>query len=164
MNDIEKVYKKHFTDVYYFLLSITKNKSIAEEITSETFFKVLKSKDKIKNEESIKSYLFTVSKNLYLDYLKKENKTLEYENIENIDFLSEFSAEEYFLKNEEEKTLYRAIEKLSEPQRSIVYYRAFENLSFSEIGKIYDKSQNWACVNYHRGKNKLKDLLEDYYD
>lgn len=39
----DEIYVKYFNDVYRFLLRLSGNKDIAEEITSETFFKAMKS-------------------------------------------------------------------------------------------------------------------------
>jgi len=40
-------------------------------------------------------------------------------------------------------------------------WRVFAELSFKQIGQIFHKSENWACVTYHRAKNKLKKQMEE---
>lgn len=163
MISIEKIYNLYFKDVYYFILSLSKNDDIAKDITSETFFKVLKSKDKIKNHSSIKSYIFSVAKNSFLDYLRK-NK-IEFLDIDDIVvLLDNNNPEEMYLKNEENREIYIALSKLDDLERDIVKFRIYENLSYKEIGIIYGKSENWACVKFYRAKNKLKIFLGDYYE
>lgn len=37
----------------------------------------------------------------------------------------------------------------------MLYLRLIGNLSFREIGEIMEQSENWARVNFYRGKNKI---------
>ena len=49
--------------------------------------------------------------------------------------------------------------KLKEPYKQVVILRAFNELSFKEIGEILSESENWARVTFHRGKQKLQTIL-----
>ena len=60
--DIEKIYNLYFDDIYKFMLSFTKNKEIAQDITSETFLKVINNPSKFENISNLKSYLFIIAK------------------------------------------------------------------------------------------------------
>lgn len=159
--DIEKIYRIYFDDLYKFLLSLTKNKEIAQDITSECFLKAMANLDAIKKEKSIKSYLFTIGKNTYIDYYKKNKMLINTDDINKFD-LSSPSFEEDLISGEEEKFLKDSIEKLEEPYKSIIKLR-IENLSFKNIGKIYGKTDNWACVCFYRAKEKLRKILEEDY-
>lgn len=156
MIDFEKIYRTYFNDVYYFILSISKNKEIAEDITSETFFKALKNIDNFRGDSSIKTYLFQIAKNTYFSYLKKDNRDI---NLENFEILIEESinAEDEVIKKEEKSDLNNLVNSLKEPHRSIVKFRVWEEMSFKDIGNIYGKSENWACVTFHRAKKTLKE-------
>ena len=159
--DIEKIYRIYFEDVYRFLLSLCENKDIAQDITSETFLKVINNSKKIENSTNIKAYIFTIAKNTYINYYKKNKLMVATDDIEKFD-LGIDSFEDSLLENESIKTLKAAIDKLDDPYRTITKLR-INNLSFKEIGKIYGKTSNWACVCYYRAKEKLKDILEDDY-
>ena len=52
--------------------------------------------------------------------------------------------------------LLRLVHELPEPQREVVYLRAFGSLSFREIGDIMGKTETWARVTFYRSKEKLK--------
>ena len=55
--EFEEIYSLYFNDVYLFILALSKNPDIAEEITQETFFKALKNINKFKGDCSIKTWL-----------------------------------------------------------------------------------------------------------
>src|SRR5699024_1879100 len=121
----------------------------------------------MKNIESIedskvKSYLFQVGKNTYYNYYNKNKKILLTDKIEDFDKNLE-SFEKDLLKRERLTSLDLAINKLENPYKDVVKIR-LNDLSFKEIGEIYKKNQNWACVVYHRAKEKLRIELEENYE
>lgn len=156
--DIEKIYRIYFDDLYRFLLYLCKNKEVAQDICSESFIKAMKNIEKI-DDDKVKSYLFQIGKNTYYNYYKKSKMILLTENIEDFDLALE-SFEKNILEKENLTDLEKAIEKLENPYKDIVRLR-LNDLSFEEIGEIYHKNQNWACVVFHRAKEKLKIILEE---
>lgn len=143
------------------MLSLSKNKDVAQDITSETFLKVINNSKKIENTRNIKAYIFTIAKNTYINYYNKNKLMIATDDIEKFD-LGIDSFEESFIEDDKLKILRNAIDILDEPYKSITKLR-LNDLSFKEIGKIYGKASNWACVCYYRAKEKLKDILEDVY-
>ena len=67
----EDVYKKYFPSVYRYLLSLTKNSSLAEELTEETFYKALKNINKYNPNYPMFSWLCTIAKNTYYTIYQK---------------------------------------------------------------------------------------------
>jgi RNA polymerase sigma-70 factor (ECF subfamily) len=49
---------------------------------------------------------------------------------------------------------------LDEPYREVFTLRTLGQLSFRDIGELFDKSENWACVVYYRARAKLKEKME----
>lgn len=156
--DIEKIYRIYFDDLYKFLLYLCKNKEVAQDICSEVFIRAMKNIENIEDSK-VKSYLFQVGKNTYYNYYKRNKKILLTDSIEDFDLALE-SFEKDFLEKENLTKLDMAINNLDNPYKDVVKLRLNE-LSFKEIGEIYHKNQNWACVVYHRAKEKLKILLEE---
>lgn len=149
MIDFEKIYSIYFKEVYYFLLQLSKNEYIAEEIASETFFKALKNLKDYKGDSSIRTYLFQIAKHTYFSYYKKSKREINTDDItvfeEKID-----SLEKDLIDRERDLDVSEAVNELKEPYRTIVTLRIWEEMSFKQIAKIYDKSDNWACVTFHR--------------
>lgn len=161
MYDIEKIYSLYFDDLYKFILYLSKNKEIAEDITSETFLKVINNLDKIKSESFIKAYLLQVGKNTYYTYIKRENKIILIEDYDK-NIKNNEDIEKEFLKKQQITNLEQSIEKLDQPYRDIVKLRLYQELSFKQIGKIFNKSDNWACICFYRAKEKLIKRMKLY--
>ena len=156
--DIEKIYRIYFDDLYRFLIYLCKNKEVAQDICSESFIRAMKNIENIEDSK-VKSYLFQIGKNTYYNYYKKNKRILLTDSIEDFDLALE-SFEKNILEKENLTDLEKAIEKLESPYKDLIKLR-LNDLSFKEIGEIYHKNQNWACVVYHRAKDKLKILLEE---
>ena len=78
MLNIQEVYEQYFTIVYRYLLSLSHNTHIAEELTQETFFKALKKVDDFRGDCDLRVWLCYISRNTYYDYLKKNKKSVQY--------------------------------------------------------------------------------------
>ena len=74
MLNIQEVYERYFTSVYRYLLSLSHDTHLAEELTQETFFKALKKAEQFRGECDLRVWLCQISKNTYYDYLKKNKK------------------------------------------------------------------------------------------
>lgn len=72
MSDFQEVYRLYFKDVYKYVLSLSKNQQLAEEITQETFFKALQNIKNFRGECKLYSWLCQIAKNTYYSYLKKQ--------------------------------------------------------------------------------------------
>lgn len=73
-NEIEEIYEKYYKDVYRFVLALSKNPHIAEDITQETFVKAIKAVDRFKGDCDIKVWLCQIAKNTYFTYAGKQNR------------------------------------------------------------------------------------------
>lgn len=158
MNEFEKIYLTYFNDVYKFVLSMSKNNSVAEDIVQETFFKALKNINKLSNECSVKSWLFQIAKNTYFTYISKNNKNIALDSIN--DVATDTNIEKEFLNKEISKKIHKIVHKLKEPYKEIFYLRVFSGLSFKEIADIFDKEENWARQTFHRSKIMIKEEIE----
>jgi RNA polymerase sigma-70 factor (ECF subfamily) len=156
MQDFEEIYSEYFDDVYRYVYSLCKNSSIAEEITQDTFFKALKSIDSFKGKCKLRVWLCQIAKNTYYTFCNKEKRFTAYKSYEHYED-SDFGV--CLIKQEEALDIHKAIHQLKEPYKEVFSLRTFGELSFSKIGEIFEKTEGWARVTYHRAKVKLK---EDY--
>lgn len=159
---MEEIYNEYSVIVYKYLLSLTHNADIAEELMQETFYSAVKNINKFRNEANLKNWLCKIAKNKWIDYYKKTKKAKEI-NIEEIDenILSINYLEEDYANRDALIDLYKKINKLDNLSKEVVYLRIRADFSFNEIGDIMGKSEEWARVMFYRAKIKLKEGVND---
>lgn len=156
--EFEKIYVRYFNDVFLFLKKLSKDESIAEEITSETFFKAMRSIDTFRGETDIRVWLCQIAKNCYFSHLKKQQKIIDIDEVEFTD--SKSTIEEQILNQSDAMKIHRLLHDLAEPYKEVFMLRVFGELSFKQIAYIFQKTDNWACVTYHRARNKILSQME----
>lgn len=158
MTDFNEIYSLYFKDVYKYVLSISRDEMIAEEITQETFFKALKNIDKFDEKCKLYVWLCQIAKNTFFTYRKKEKYHEDLTVAENV--LVESSIEQSLLSKESVFNIHKELHSLDEPYKEVFMLRVFGDLSFSQIGSLFEKTESWARVTYHRAKMKLKERME----
>ena len=152
--NFEQIYQQYFEPVYRYALSLTLDEHQAEEITQETFFKALKSIDSYRSESSIKTWLCTIAKNTYLSVQRKKKAESLDDLTERVD--ESAGPEEQAITHAERIYLHRLLHDLPEPYKEVFSLRVFAQLSFRDIGSLFGKNENWACVVFHRARTKLQ--------
>lgn len=157
MTDFNEIYNFYFKDVYKYVLSLSKNESIAEEITQETFFKALRNIEKFDGKCKLYVWLCQIAKNSYFTSIKKENKYTTFSEVE--DTVDEVNIEQEFFSRDNALEIHKALHRLEEPYKEVFTLRVFGELSFQQIGILFEKTESWARVTYYRAKTKLKERL-----
>ena len=162
MTQFEEIYGEYFDDVYNYIYRLSGNRDIAEEITSETFFKALKAIDNFKGECEIRVWLCQIAKNSYYSFLKKSKHSVDINDadIENLSEQNE-SLEEQVIKNDQAERIRSILHLIDEPYKEVFMWRVFADMNFKQIGEIFKKSDNWACVTFHRAKKMIIEKLEE---
>lgn len=161
MTDFEEIYKLYFKDIYLYIRRLSGDEELAEEITADTFFKALRSIDKFRGDCDIRVWLCQIAKNSYYSYLKKNQKTesiddTSYELADKNSFIDEIA------RHDEARLVQKILHTVDEPYKEVFMWRVYADMSFREIGNIFSKSENWACVTYHRARKIIKERLEEY--
>lgn len=158
--EFHEIYEKYANDLYGFILKMCCNEQLANDLLQDTMMHAMMSADKFRNECSVKSWLCTIAKNLYYNYLKRsENRNLPLETIS--DASDTENIEQLVSDSETSVRIHHVLHKLEEPYREVLSLRIFAELKFSDIGGIFGKSENWACVTFYRAKQKLIKMLEE---
>ena len=152
MQDMEEIYRQYARTVYRYLVSLTHDPDLAEELTQETFCQAIRSVDRYDERCKMSTWLCGIAKNVLRTHLRKHPPT---EPIDELP-LAAPSAEAETASNEERLRLMRRLHALPEPSREVVYLRVFGDLSFREIGEVLERTENWARVTFYRAKEKLK--------
>lgn len=183
MTEFEAIYKEYFRDVYLYILGISHDEHTAEEVTQETFFRAMKAVKDFRGDCDIRVWLCQIAKNEYYSYLRKHKK-LEFTNFagspeavadiggkpvdRGVTGKADFRADEktkdieqQLLDTETAVRIHKLLHAMQEPYKEVFGLRVFGELSFEQIGDIFGRNANWACVTYHRAKAKIQKEMED---
>ena len=144
--------------VYSYVMTILKNQSLAEEVTQNTFFKAMTAKKPFEQRSGELTWLCSIAKRLAIDECRKNKKVTE------LDEASETAQKKDLTEEVEDKEtalqIHLILHELQEPYKEVFQLRIFGELSFSQIGFIFGKTENWARVTYHRARMKIQERME----
>ncbi len=162
VTDFEQLYNTYFSDVYKYILRLSGSEHIAEEITSDTFFKAMKSIDSFRGDCEVRVWLCQIAKNSYYSHVKRSNKTapIDEATSREIPDISQSVADKCAERDEVER-IQRILHDVEAPYKEVFMWRVYAELSFRQIAAIFGKTENWACVTYHRARKKIIERLED---
>lgn len=157
MQDFETLYAQYYARVFKYVMSLCHNASLAEEITQECFFKAFKSIDSFRGECRVISWLCQIAKNCYFGHVKREkNRRLK----EIPPAQAGTSIEERFIERESIHDIHRVLHGLREPYKEVFWLKHFGELTFKEIGELFDKSESWGRVTYYRAKMMIREEIK----
>ena len=158
--DLEALLTAYRDGLYLFLLSYVKNEEDAEELMMDTFAKLAVDKPdfEIRKNGSFKSWLYAIARNNALMHIRRhkmEAVPLEEETISDAD-----TPESALLKDEQNKTLYKALSSLKPDYRRALMLLYIEGLTYEEIAKAMGLRIRQVYNLIERGKKSLKKTLE----
>ncbi|MBQ3802194.1 MAG: sigma-70 family RNA polymerase sigma factor [Oscillospiraceae bacterium] len=143
--------------VFSYAMTLAGERSQAEEITQETFFRAFSKQSEFRGESDEVTWLCAIAKNYWLDE-KRRGKRTEAMPEEMTDLGS--GPEQAAVDRDSSFRIHMALHQLEEPYREVFELRVFGELSFREIGMIFSKTENWARVTYHRARLKLQERMD----
>ena len=163
--EFEQIYSTYFESVYRYIWKLSGDEHIAEEITSETFLKAMKSIEDFRGDCDMRVWICQIAKNTYYSYMKRSHRMVSVDEIE-IQSITDSNAfiEEQIGIQEEIRQIRKILHMMSDPYKEVFMWRVFGEMSFKEIGALYGKTDNWACVTYHRARKMIQDRLEENDD
>lgn len=160
--DFEQVYQTYFKSVYRYIRRLSGDEQLAEEITSETFVQVMRSIGSFRGDCDLRVWICQIAKNTYYTHLKKQNRVAALDEEAWLALADPAAPVEERLDAKEDAQRIRALlHTLPEPYKEVFMWRTLGELSFAEIGALYDKTANWACVTYHRARQQIKTGMEE---
>ena len=159
MTEFETIYRRYFTDVELYLRAVTKDESLAEELTEQVFYQALKALPQFRGDCDIRTWLCAMARNAFLSHLRKTKPAEDISEIQIPD--PSKTIEERVEDKEQAMAIHKVLHDLPEPYKEVFSLRVFGQLSFGDIGSLFGKTQNWACVTYHRARQKIREKMEE---
>ena len=156
--DYEKLYNAYYMLVYSYAVTLTKNPDQAEEITQHAFVKAISSKSKYNGKSSQITWLCSIVKNLYYDEVRRNQKLTGIEDVDRM--TSADDLEKTITDADMAFRIHVVLHDLEEPYKEVFQLRVFGELSFAQIASIFQKTESWARVTYHRARLKIKERMD----
>ena len=155
MLSMDETYRAHAQTVYRYLLSLTHDAALSEELTQDTFYQAVKSVNRFDGSCKVSTWLCAIAKRLWYKELERRRRFAPLPE----DAPAPDSPVRETEERERRLALYRAMQRLDADTREVMHLRLSGDFSFREIGEILGRSEVWARVRFYRGKGELTKLL-----
>jgi RNA polymerase sigma-70 factor (ECF subfamily) len=156
---VDQLFSQYYNDALLYSVSLCRNRTVAEDIAGNAFFKALSMSDDSIRE--FKPWLLTVCRNEYISICRKERRFTGEEIPEDLADDRE-EVIESIIHREEYRSLYRAIDLLPDAQKEAVMLFYFSGLSIKNIAEVTGKSEANTKVLLYRARERLRALMEEY--
>jgi RNA polymerase sigma-70 factor (ECF subfamily) len=152
VHSFELLIGRYQKQVYSYILTLVKDKQLADDVFQDTFVKVIQTvKSKAyKDDGRFVQFAMRIAHNLVIDHFRKENRipTVEsssedYNYIDNVP-ITDASVEQGMIVDQVHSDLHRMIAFLPDEQREVLRMRIFDDMSFKDIADITNVSINTA--------------------
>lgn len=158
----EKVVDDHKNLVFSLALRLVKNREEAEEVSQDTFIKVFTSLKGFKGDSKLSTWIYRITYNTCLDYLKTNKKRLDFAEVDEIsenEIDGVNNALDAFIIGERKTMIKSCIDDLAVEDAALLTCYYFEDKNLVELEKIMDLSVNTLKVRLFRARKRLAVLL-----
>lgn len=156
MTDFEKLFNENREFIFKYLMKMTKDISLAEELTQETFFRAYMNYSSLRSKDKASVWLCQIAKNTCFAWYNEQKKTAPLDEYEAV---SEENLEEAFIQKELSQKALLCLHELEEPYKEVFMLSVFGGFSLKDISLMFGKSESWARVTFYRAKQKLSERM-----
>lgn len=150
----EQVYRAYFTQVYRYTLRICGDELMAQDVTADTFFRAMTHLRDYRGEAPLGTWLCAIARNAWLSRLRREKRMIP------TDPMPDAAVPDGLQERAEAAEAREAVDRLPAAMRDVFLMRVDGGMTFRDIGRLLGHTENWACVTYHRARQRLKQELE----
>jgi RNA polymerase sigma-70 factor (ECF subfamily) len=151
--------------LYAYAMVLSRNPAMAADLVQETYLRALKAKESLRPDSNVKSWLFTILRNIWLNQLRHERagpKIAELDSDVNLADVSISTSEhphDLYVRNLQREQVRTAIQQLPIEFREIIILREYEELSYSEIASVLQCPVGTVMSRLARARSRLGALL-----
>ena len=162
MTEFEKLFNENRELIFKYLMKMTHDVSLAEELTQETFFRAYMNYTSLRNKEKAPIWLCQIAKNTYYAWYNEQKKKA---TLEELDTVSDGkNIEDTYIQKELSQKSLLCLHELEEPYKEVFMLSVLGGFSLKEISLIFGKSESWARVTFYRAKQKLSERMRKEYE
>ncbi len=160
MDKFDEIYRENAKVVMNYLLKLTQDYHLSEELTQETFYIAYRKYREFRGDCRLNVWLCQIAKNLLFDEYKaarRKNQPLElFEHLQ-----SGESVEQGLESREQRKQIYRLVHRLKDPYKEVFLLHCTNDVPLKDIAELFGKSESWARVTYYRAKEQLRNYMKE---
>lgn len=160
MKDFELIYEEFHIPIYKYLMRLTGDELLSEELMQETFYQAYKSILRYKGNCQLFTWLCAIAKNCYFKHLRKDKQKLINVELLEQELLSEESTDlqQVLDKKETISEVVEALMGMKKIYRDVMVLRVYFECSYKDLSQVLGISESAAKVRYHRGIALLKSI------
>ena len=120
----------------------------------------MKALDSFREDCDIRVWLCQIAKNGYYSYLRKNKRLVR--SPEAHELAEDPHLAQALVDRDTSVKIHGLLHQLPDPYKEVFTLRVFGELSFKQIAALFGKTENWACVTFHRAKAKIRERMEEY--
>ena len=159
MTEFETLFREKQPFVYRYLVKLTRDAALAEELTQETFFRAYMNYSGLRDKDKASVWLCQIAKNAYFRWYNEQKKCGALP--ENADGEAK-SLEEAFERRELSGKALACLHALEEPYKEVFMLSVFGGFSLKDVSAIFGKSESWARVTFYRARQKLMERMNQH--
>ncbi len=154
---LEDLYLEHFDRIYSYLHLTVGNRHDAEDLTTQTFLRMLESIGRFRwGSAPFSAWLFRIAHNLAMDHFRSRRRWQPEETVPEPPDMAESSAEEEAMRALSSETMFDLIEQLSDEQRQVLILKFVFDFSNAEAATVLEKSEGAVKSLQHRALASLQ--------
>jgi RNA polymerase sigma-70 factor (ECF subfamily) len=154
------LYERYKKRLFGFFYQMNKDASLSEDLVQNVFMKILKYKHTYTEDSKFVVWIFQIARNASNDSFRKSKKNI-HKDIDDVGYSLNGTddIQEVIIKQENTRTLKRAIELLSPEKKELIVLSKIKELKHKEVGEIIGCTEGAARTKVHRALNELKDIF-----
>jgi RNA polymerase sigma-70 factor (ECF subfamily) len=144
--------------LYNYVLKMTEDVMLAEDIVQDIFLKLYQNLDNIRSKDNINYWLFTTTRNEVYTYFRRKRIRIDQFNVEDIDEIeipSEDGVEDEIEKREVKEIVMKELKNLPVEQKEVFILREYSGLKYSEIGNVLNIDERLVKSRLNKARDKL---------
>jgi RNA polymerase sigma-70 factor, ECF subfamily len=156
---------RYIDGLFGYALVLTRNPAEAADLVQETYVRALKAKERLRPSSNVKSWMFTILRNIWLNQLRHKRSAPQiveleaYEGIEDVAIETSKDPHAQYASKMEQEKVRNAIQQLPTEFREIIVLREYEELSYQEIAAMLECPAGTVMSRLAGARSKLRVLL-----
>lgn len=160
-DSLEDLYHIYYSEIYRYLLKRVRHIETAQDLAQETFIKAFNGLGSFKGQSSVKTWLYTIAHNTFINWYRKEKK-YSFDSIDNYIVKNEHTdqiPETHLVKKVKQEQVIKTIYSLKDEFQHVLILREFQELSYEEISEVLGWKLSKVKTNIHRARLEFRKSL-----